>query len=131
MFPFMESTTDDAVVVEEEYKEFGYDFKNDRMTGTIVTRKDALKVWVYHTLKTHRYTYSIYDWDYGEDVTDLIGQGYEKGYINSEVERRIKEALMINEKIQRVYDFDISFNEGLLTGKFKIDSIYGEVDIDV
>lgn len=132
MFPFMQEEIEhDKVDLNTDYKEFAFDFVNQRLTGGIVYREEALKVWIYHALKTTRYNFSIYSWDYGEDVSELIGQGYDKGYIDAEVERRVKECLMINEKIKNVYDFDISFKDGHLTGNFKVDSIYGEVNINV
>lgn len=131
LFPFMEEPDENDIEVKKELREYGFDFEKQRLTGEIVYNEEALKVWIHHTLSTKRYMCSAYTWDYGQDVGELIGKTYEKGYIDSEVERRVKEALLINEDIKSVYDFDITFKDGHLSGSFKVESTYGEVMINV
>ena len=131
LFPFMEGQDESNEEEKKELREYGFDFEKQRLTGEIVYNEEALKVWIYHTLRTNRYMFSAYSWDYGQDVNELIGKVYEKGYIDSEIERRVKEAILINEDIKRVYDFDITFKDGQLAGNFKVESIYGEVVVNV
>ena len=50
----------------------------------------------------------IYSWDYGQDLEELIGQGYETDFIKSEIERRVQECLMINEHVKGCSNFEIS-----------------------
>ena len=113
------------------YKEYEFDFNNNILTGKVLEGKDALKMWIYKALLTSRYTYSIYAWDYGQDLEELIGQGYEVDYIKSEVERKVTECLMINERITRCHNFEINLINDTLHITFTAETIFGEVTINV
>ena len=133
LFPFMntEDTTPETNVQSRIYKDFDFDFVKGVLTGKKVEGKDALKVWIYKAIKTKRYIHDVYTWDYGNDIEEIIGQGYDKGFIDSEVERRIKDCLMVNEKIKSCHDFNIELSNDHLTVNFKVESVYGEVNISV
>lgn len=122
--------------IEEEhlittYKEYEFDFNNSTLTGKILEGKEALKMWIYKALLTSRYVYPIYSWDYGQDLDELIGQGYEVDYIKSEVERRVTECLLINERITRCYGFEINLLNDTLHITFTAETTFGEVTINV
>ena len=129
LFPFMfeqvESKNDDI------YREYEFDFNTGQLTGKILEDKVALKIWIYKALLTNRYGYPIYSWDYGQDLEELIGQGYETDFIKSEVERRIQECLMINEHIKGCHNFDISLINDTLKISFTVNTTFGEVMINV
>ena len=71
LFPFFGDTV--TTETEEEfplYREVAWDFKNnipvvEKGDFKIVTGKEAIKTWIYKTLKTERFRYEIYSWDYG------------------------------------------------------------------
>lgn len=131
IIPFLQDETvnqEQRVIVSKEY---AIDYETGQLTGNIVEDKEAVKVWIIKALKTSRYIHDIYTWDYGQDLNDLIGKGYEKGFINSEVERIITDTLLINPNIRRCYDFDITFNDDLLTVNFTVETVFGEVEISV
>ena len=88
-------------------------------------------MWIYKSLLSKRYIYPIYSLDYGQDLDQLIGKGYEKGFIESEVKRRVQECLMINEPIKGCHNFDISLINDTLKISFKADTTFGEVVINV
>ncbi|MDU7538071.1 MAG: DUF2634 domain-containing protein, partial [Peptostreptococcaceae bacterium] len=113
------------------HKEYDFDFATGQLTGKTLEGKEALKVWIYKTLLTKRYRYLIYSWDYGQDLEEIIGQDYEKGLIVSEVERQIKDCLLINDKIKSCTNFNIQLINDQLNVEFKVNTIYGEVDINV
>lgn len=130
--PFMQDKEIVVGSIPKHYpREYAFDFKTGEMTGLIVEGIDAVKVWIYKALKTSRYTYDIYSWDYGEELEELIGKGYEKGFIDSEVERIITDTLTIHPNISRCYNFDITFKDSHLTASFTVDTDFGEVDINV
>ncbi|MBE6022763.1 MAG: DUF2634 domain-containing protein [Cellulosilyticum sp.] len=81
LFPFMRSELGEIKPITT-YKEYEFDFGNNTLTGKILEGKAALKMWIYKALLTSRYTYPIYSWDYGQDLDELIGQGYEINLIN-------------------------------------------------
>ena len=119
-------------------REYAYDFKTndfiiDPNTNDIkvVTGLKALEVWIYKAILTDRFEYPIYSWDYGTELTDLIGQKFSKGLTESEAFRFIKEALMINPYINDVNNLGIVFDGDTVTIKISVTSVYGEVKIDV
>ena len=129
LFPFMTEQVESKN--NGIYKEYEYDFNTNTLTGKLLKGKEALKMWVYKALLTSRYTYPIYSWDYGQDLDELIGQGYETDYIKSEVERRVQECLMINEHIKGCHSFEINLINDSLQISFTVDTSFGEVNINV
>ena len=130
LFPFMRSDTEEVGHITT-YQEYEFDFNTNTFTGKLLEGKEALKMWIYKAILTPRYTHFIYSWDYGQDLDELIGQGYEQDYIKSEVERRITECLLVNEKITRCHGFDINLINDTLHITFTAETIFGEVTINV
>ena len=135
LFPFVSNV--DEVKVDNSfplYKEVAWDFEKDTpiiQNGDfkIVEGNEAIKVWVYKALLTPRYNYSVYSWDYGSELMDLVGKAYTQSLTKEEAKRYIKEALLINPYILEVTIVDTSFNNGLLSADIKITTIYGESEV--
>lgn len=64
---------------------------------------DAVIQAIYLILSTERYQYIIYSWDYGVELLTLIGKPM--SYVTAELPRRITEALMQDNRIKEVTDF--------------------------
>lgn len=142
IFPFIDEELNDEIEEVEELpllREIAWDFKKDKpiinnLTGELefVEGAEALKIWIYKAIKINRYEHDIYSWDYGCEVTDLLGESYySKDHVELEVKRYIEECLSINEYINFITFIDISFENESLTANFKVDSQYGEVEISV
>ena len=141
IFPFMnndeiENTIDNSNNDLPMYYEVGWDFLKDKPIiknneFVIVEGKEAIKVWIYKAIKTVRYQYPIYSWDYGCEINSLIGQNYTKGLTKSESERYIKEAILINPYITNVKIIDINSSKDILSVSIQVDTIYGEVNVNV
>ena len=99
-----------------------------RINGS-VEDLDAVKQAVYFILNTERYHYLIYSWDYGVELQDLMGQPM--SYVIPEVERRITEALIQDERIESVTDFEFEKEKETLKVSFKIASIFGSFESGV
>ena len=80
LFPFddAEEFGEEISTEEEEYtiRDFEIDFTTMKMTGNIVEGLDAIEMWVQLALRTKRYEWLIFSWDYGEEYTDLLGYSY-------------------------------------------------------
>ena len=138
LFPFISNA--DEIKVDNTfplYKEVAWNFKNnipilENGDFKIVEGNEAIKVWVYKAILTPRYNYSIYTWDYGSELLDLIGKAYTPSLTKEEAKRLIKEALEINPYILEVEITDISFKDSLLSATVKVKTIYeGEVIVNV
>lgn len=118
------------------YYEIAWDFIKDEPIinnndFVIVEGNEAIKVWIYKAINTVRYQYPIYSWDYGCEIDSLIGQKYTKGLTKSEAERYIKETILINPYINDVKIVDINFSKDILSVSIQVNTIYGEVSVDV
>lgn len=131
LFPLIRSVEEQVMPTPVAHKEYEFNFETGKLTGKILEGKEALQVWIYKTLLTKRYKHIIYSWDYGQDLEEIIGQGYEKGLIRSEVERRIKDCLLVHPHIKECKNFDIKLQQDQLHVNFTVNTIYGEVDINV
>ena len=129
LFPFMSEQVE--IKNNDIYKEYKFDFNTGQLTGKILEDKAVLKMWIYKALLTNRYIYPIYSWDYGQDLEELIGQGYETDLIKSEVERRIQDCLMVNERITGCHSFEINLINDQLQVSFTVETTFGEVAINV
>lgn len=121
----IESEVDD----KEIPREYEINFTSGQLTGRIVTGLEAIKVWVWKALKTPRYRFYIYSWDYGVEIEDLIGKGYSKEYIETESKRMVEDCLVINENITAITDFSVEISGDKIKTSFKIETLYGDIDI--
>lgn len=139
LFPFINSEKVLDSVKNDDlplYREVAWDYEIDEPIiengdFKIVEGKEAIKVWVYKALLTSRYVYSIYSWDYGSEIIELIGKRYTNALTKEECKRYIREALLINPYIKEVTITDIDLIDPKLTVNIKIDTIYGDEEVNV
>ena len=101
------------------------DFDRNRIIGT-VDDIEAVKQAIYLILQTERYESLIYNFYYGTEFDSLIGKSRE--LITSELERRIREALLEDDRIVRVTDFTIEFTSDKAIVEFTINTIFGDIE---
>lgn len=102
---------------------------NDHIKG-YCDHLEAMKQVIYKILSTERYHCLIYSWNYGIELNDLYGKP--TTYCIPEIERRITEALMQDERILSVHDFDFDTpQKGVIFCSFSVDTIYGKVESEV
>ena len=101
------------------------DFDRNRIIGT-VDDIEAVKQAIYLILQTERYESLIYNFYYGTEFDSLIGKSRE--LITSELERRIREALLEDDIIIRVTDFTIEFTSDKAIVEFTVNTIFGDIE---
>ena len=107
-----------------------HDYKT--ISGTI-DQIQAVEQAVFLILTTERYQWLIFSWNYGVELQNLIGKDPE--YCIPEIERRIREALLQDDRITAVENFEFTLNKRKVLTTFTVISIYGgitttlEVDI--
>lgn len=133
MFPF--DIEDEDIEVEEEkesvYKEYEIDYKTGQLTGRTVEGLEAVKVWIYLALRTERYHYEQYSWDYGEELSTLVGTSNHGEYLQMEAKRMVKDCLSVNEHILDIDNFKCTIKDEKMYLSFTVVTDYGEVEIDV
>ncbi len=131
MFPFDidEKNLEDSQ--NKVFKEYEINFKTGQLTGRTVSGIEAIKVWVWLALKTARYRFQQFSWNYGSELEELIGKNYKKEYIESETKRMVTDCLRANRHIKGIKDFACNYSDGKITAAFTIITDYGEADISV
>ena len=88
---------------------------------------EAMKQVVYKILCTERYQYIIYSWNYGIELEDLFGEP--ASWVCPELERRIQEALLQDDRINAVdtFDFDVT-EKRTVKVTFTVHTIFGEME---
>lgn len=128
----------EEVVAEFEYTQepgHTYRMKVDQEDGTAgqvigyVDGREAVEQAVYKILNTERGENEIYRGQYGVEFDDLVGKPIP--YVVPEVDRRIKEALLMDDRITGVggFAFDLP-KKGVLHVTFTVTSIYGDIEIN-
>lgn len=94
-----------------------------------VDELDAVAQAVYLILSSERYKHIIYSWDYGVELIDLYGKPMP--YIMSELPRRIREALIQDDRITDVTDFTFDKKRGALSTKFTVITTVGNISSEL
>ena len=101
------------------------DIDRERVRG-MTDGRDAVLQAVYLILNVERYAYPIYSRNYGSELSDLIGKP--KDYAMSEIKRRITEALMQDDRITSLSDWDFETGRKSVRVSFIVHTIYGDVE---
>lgn len=116
-------------VIEEQPT---YTYKMDPERGLIrgyVDGIEAMEQAVYKILSTERYRYLIYSWNYGIELEDLFGQSV--SYVCPELERRIREALLWDTRVEDVGDFKFDTSiRGTVHVFFTVHTVFGDIEAD-
>lgn len=103
------------------------DFDWKTISGTI-DQIQAVEQAVFLILNTERYFWLIFSWNYGVELHDLIGKDPE--YCIPEIERRIREALLQDDRITAVENFEFDVNKKKVLTTFTVISIFGNINVE-
>lgn len=107
---------------------WGIDKTTNRIRGT-VTGWEAVRQAVEIILNVERFRWQIY-WPYsGMQWNGLIGQ--DPGYVAAELQRRIQDALRMDDRVQGISDFSYTVSGDVLTASLTVNTVYGEVESGV
>ena len=115
-------------------KEFAIDFKTgnpiiENKGFKLLEGNEALRVWIHRALKIDRFRYEIYSWNFGSEISDLMGKEYTPALTQSEIKRYIEEALSTNPYIKEVKVQETSFKDNTLSVKLTVNSTYGNMEV--
>ncbi len=88
----------------------------------------AIQVWIEKILRTQKFKWKIYEGtDYGTTIEDLIvGHGYPKSFLESELKREITEALLKHRRIESLSEWEFKRESDKLHVLFKVNLKDGE-----
>lgn len=120
--PQADSMMEELEIVKMPSLAFKVDFQKKRMSGT-VDQLAAIKQAVFIILHTERFKHMIYSDHFGTELENLIGTN--PLYVKSELERRITEALLQDDRMTSIEDFQFVFNENNVLVTFTVKTEYG------
>ena len=127
MIPSMNNLLTTEITVEAQSSKNYKMHLNEKIINGIVDELEAMHQVIYKILNTERYQYIIYSWDYGIETLDLYGEPI--SYVCPEIERRITEALVQDDRIESVDNFEFDYTEkGKLHVTFIVHTIYGDLE---
>lgn len=125
MTPVAEDILTTLEIDKQPSKNYKLFFTENIINGH-VDELEAMKQVIYKILNTERYQYLIYSWNYGIETMDLFGEPV--SYVCPEIERRITEALIQDDKINSVDSFEFDYSiKGKLLVTFQVYTIYGDI----
>ncbi|MCE0835984.1 DUF2634 domain-containing protein, partial [Clostridioides difficile] len=111
-------------VRQEPSKTFKLNIEKNRVDG-ICDDVEALKQTIFLILNTERYEHLIYSRNYGVELNDLIGEPI--SYVIPELERRITEALIQDDRIENIDNFEFQNIKGKVQCRFSVHTKYGNI----
>lgn len=107
-------------------KNYRMNIDDNRINGYCDELEAMLQV-IYKILNTERYQHIIYSWNYGIELLDLYGEPVT--YVCPELERRITEALVQDDRIESVDNFEFDTSEKrTVKVTFTVHTIFGNVE---
>jgi hypothetical protein len=106
-------------------KTYYLDFENGRI-GPMIDGDLALRQFVFKAIMTPRSRYLIYDDEYGTELEDLIGADVTDAFLQEEIPRVIRDALVYDDRIADVRDFVVRREKDGVFIEFTIEKVDGE-----
>lgn len=120
--------TADLEVARQPTKTYKMDLERTTTRG-FTDDLEAMKQVVFKILNTERYVYPMYSWNYGIETMDLYGEPV--SWVCPELQRRITEALVWDDRIDSVDDFTFDLSQkGVVHVSFVVHTIYGEIQTE-
>lgn len=89
---------------------------------------EAMKQTIYCILNTERFEHLIYSWNYGIELKHLIGEN--TTFVIPELERVIQEALLQDDRISEVNNFEFNVEKNSIIVKFTVITTVGEIQAE-
>lgn len=122
------NNADNLITTEESApsKTYKIDFEKGEIYPVFIDGTEAIKQAVVKAIKTIRDKYLIYSSDYGCEIQYLMGESYSDEYLQIEVPRLIREALMIDDRINSVENFIVNRMGDELHVEFEVVTDFGD-----
>lgn len=124
LLPTLPPVDTSSIVEYGEYPSLTWSI--DRATGRIVSMiegRDAVQQAVEIALSIERYRWQIYSPSFGSELHGLVGK--DSGYVMSEIQRRVTDALFADTRINSVDNFSFTVAGESLLATFTVNTVYG------
>jgi hypothetical protein len=118
----------ETVAATQPSRTWRLDVERGRVSG-FIDGVEAVKQAVFKILNTERFSYLIYDSSYGFEGHGLVGK--DRMLVQSELRRRIREALMQDDRIMDIERIQVEFEGDAARVQFTVVSDFGSFDMEV
>lgn len=102
--------------------------KSNRIVGQI-DGAEAVRQAVEIILNVERFRWQIYSSNTGMQWNGLIGQ--DPGYVASEIQRRMLDALSVDDRVRGISNFEYSLKGNAMTCSLTVNTVYGDIPTTV
>ncbi|MBV5113407.1 DUF2634 domain-containing protein [Bacillus altitudinis] len=123
-----ETEEDEEVETSTTYR---IDFVNGRLTNEAITGIEAIRQFIYMTLRTERYAHPIYSHDIGTEIQELLTDTEATDeYKEMEIPRLLEEALVVDERIDHIEEIEVTKQNDAFQVKLTIVTDEGTLEIE-
>lgn len=123
-----ETEEDEEVETSTTYR---IDVETGRLTGETISGIEAIRQFVYMTLRTERYAYPIYSHDIGTEIQELLTDtAATDEYKEMEIPRLLEEALIVDERIDHIEELEVTKQNDSFHVKLAIVTDEGTLEIE-
>nr|WP_213019772.1 DUF2634 domain-containing protein [Bacillus pumilus] len=123
-----ETEEDEEVETSTTYR---IDVETGRLTGETISGIEAIRQFVYMTLRTERYAHPIYSHDIGTEIQELLTDTEATDeYKEMEIPRLLEEALIVDERIDHIEEIEITKENDSFHVKLAIVTDEGTLEIE-
>lgn len=123
--PILETSIQD---VEYQNRTYRIVIDSNRISG-YCDGTDAVIQAIYLILGTERYVFPIYSWDYGIELNSLFGK--QMPFVIAEIPVRVRDALLVDNRISDVTDFVFDRNGKQLHVQFTVVTNVGTIPTEM
>ncbi|WP_456266520.1 MULTISPECIES: DUF2634 domain-containing protein [unclassified Bacillus (in: firmicutes)] len=107
------------------------DFESGRLTGETISGIEAIRQFIYMTLRTERYAHPIYSHDIGTEIQELLTDTEATDeYKEMEIPRLLEEALLVDERIDHIEELEVTKQNDSFHVKLAIVTDEGTLEIE-
>ncbi|MCY7711227.1 DUF2634 domain-containing protein [Bacillus safensis] len=107
------------------------DFETGRLTDETISGIEAIRQFIYMTLRTERYAHPIYSHDIGTEIQELLTDTEATDeYKEMEIPRLLEEALLVDERIDHIEELEVTKQNDLFHVKLAIVTDEGTLEIE-
>ena len=118
---------------EQTSRTYKLDFKRKRIySAGSCDGIEAVNQFIKKALLTPRFKCLVYDNQYGSEIKQtIIAEDVTDEYVEAEIPRIVKDAILCDSRVLDVYDFSFAFQNDEAYIKFTADTIFGETVTEV
>lgn len=123
-----ETEEDDEVETSMTYR---IDVENGRLTNEVISGIEAIRQFIYMTLRTERYAHPIYSHDIGTEIQELLTDTEATDeYKEMEIPRLLEEALIVDERIDHIEEIEVTKQNDTFQVRLAVVTDEGTLEIE-